>query len=215
MVDAYDPPQPGEERWIRWRRRTADALAVPRVSNDLEQGEAGRCDAEAAEERRLAAEGGTTGKRRSARRKAALVAVLPALQILYLTTDGDDSTVATGTPRTGGTTLTVDVPVTLRSVSGLIYLLSGYFRGTSPRYMLFRPGGSDIPILAVMSERPANTFVHTSFDERPHYVPGSSEGRLKDTGGRSTQVLPLVRQLLNLQETTSERATTHTEEVVK
>lgn len=112
------------------------------------------------------------------------------------------------------------VDVTIRSVEGVLYYLGEYTRNESTSPLLWdrRPGGCGycIPIIRV---RPANQlgtgnrFVNVSYRGRSYAVPMAG-AELNRESGRSSQVIGLVQQLLNLHRSANELPSTQLVRIV-
>lgn len=89
--------------------------------------------------------------------------------------------------------------ITLRSAEGIIYYL-----GETLREGNYMPAIDDIPLLSIKKQRPAETFVQARFRGENWYVPLDPE--LEQS--RTSQIVALVQQLINLQKLSKDKPTT-------
>lgn len=89
--------------------------------------------------------------------------------------------------------------ITLRSAEGIIYYL-----GETLREGNYMPEIDDIPLLSIERRRPADIFVQARFRGENWYVPLDP----KIAKSRTSQIVALVQQLINLQKLSKDKPTT-------
>lgn len=118
--------------------------------------------------------------------------------------------------RTSGGMVSVetDIHLVLRSTDGLIYYVGEYLRagkvqGGRPPFLMKGYDQTQRPLFVATTERPKRAFAMTRFEGRTYYIPAGDEG------GRSSQVVALIEQMMNLQKSAKDRPTTQTVRVVQ
>ena len=191
--DIDDPGAPGTPRWIKRRGRTSDSLIV---TPTLEP-RAGECD------ELLQAVLSVSGR-------YGLAAPAPFVMI-----DERGGAAATLQPQdTTGRAVkdarpSFAIQLVLRSPGGAIYFLGEYQRAGDTYGEAGQPN-SVAPLLVVDTVRPVSTFVSVRFHDKTYFVPTEDAA-----GGRSTQVVALVQELVNLQKSSRDKPSTATVRVLQ
>lgn len=123
----------------------------------------------------------------------------------------DASIIAQGSQTDGGKCTKGSFQITLRSAEGIIYYLGETLRQGSTMPQIPNRRGSSVPLLVVADSRPKEVFIHARYRGRNWFVP-------HDPGiatSRTSQVVALVQQLVNLQKLSKDKPTTQSIRVLQ
>jgi len=196
--DKYDVEEPSAgdpaERWVSRKGRTSDALMI--VLRDLAK--KAECD-------------------------KVLTDLVPDEADLNIQVDlgqtrgGYDEPARVGLlsarPKSAGGTAkpaAYAIQLTIRSVDGVIYYLGECLRTHEACEPVDVGTGDRLKIFTLSRQKPKTVFTSAEFHGQRYYVPAG-----EDDGGRSSQVIDLIQQLVNLQKSSKDRPATATVRVVQ
>jgi len=102
------------------------------------------------------------------------------------------------------------IQLTIRSVDGVIYYLGECLRTHEACEPVDVGTGDRLKIFTLSRQKPKTVFTSAEFHGQRYYVPAG-----EDDGGRSSQVIDLIQQLVNLQKSSKDRPATATVRVVQ
>lgn len=116
-----------------------------------------------------------------------------------------------------GNELKFDIVLTIRSVDGLIYYLGECLRTHDTCRHVDLGLGDKLDVFVLTKEKPKQVFVSAEFRGERYFVPATALGNPTGgpDGGRSSQVIDLIQQLVNLQKNSKDRPSTATVRVVQ